>query len=1044
MYAELHCHSYYSFHDGASSLEELLLRVRDLGYHALALTDHDNLCGAMRFAQLSHSLDIHGIIGAEITIKDGYHLTLLAKDINGYRNLCRLITAAHASGERNNPELPPELLPQHAAGLICLSGCPRSQLFQLADKANLIESRNLIKQYLKWFGADNYYIELQDNLVYGDRSRNRRLLALAVETGAKIVATGNVHYHVRERHQLQDCLVAIRYCKSLEETHRERRANSEFYLRPVSELEKLFCEYPEAISNTVEVADRCTFDLTRDLDYAFPDYPVPEGYTPDSYLKRLCDEAAVRRYGSITLAVKNRLDEEFKLIHKFKLAGFLLMYHEVINLARDIMIEQGLSDPSLCLEENPPGRGRGSSVALLIGYLVGLSHIDPLKYNLSLERFLPDDIMTNVPDIDLDFPRSIREGLILRTHQKWGLQHAALTGTIATYQVKGAVRDLGKALGLPGVEIDQLARFVDWDSARHLQTQMDKLQNFKDKKNAPVWRDLIRLAIELDGFPKYLGQHPGGMILSSTPLIDIVPVQRSAIEGRYVCQWDKDSIDDAGFVKIDFLALGALSQLQDATGLIKQRTGKRIDLSRIDFEDAAVYDMLCNGDTIGIFQVESAAQMQTITRLKPRNLVDMAHEVGAVRPGVGVNHGVQEYLARRMGMRPVAYDHPLEKRALERTLGIILFQDQVNQLAIDVAGFAPGEADRLRRAFGRRHNQELIEQYRQQFLAGAKSKSVSEEAAGKIFKKFNGFYMFPESHAFAFGVTAYQSAWLKYYYPLEFFVAIFNQQPMGFYNLETLKEDAKRHGIKVLNPDINKSRARCTIENDMLRLGFLNIRGLGETTAKAIEAGIAARKTFNNIGEFLENTGVLEEAALNLGSAGAFDSIEPNRRKVKWEIGLRYRPVNSQLLLPLPVDQDIIDLKKPNDWEAMKDEYKVLSLFPTSHIMARLRPYFSHEVCCSKDIPRLKDGDEVTAAGMVIRRQRPAGKVVFITLEDEFGHIPLMVFPQVYERYEHRFKSPFLIVKGKMSRREGTHEVVVTRVKSFAALDKVPKSKDWR
>ena len=323
------------------------------------------------------------------------------------------------------------------------------------------------------------------------------------------------------------------------------------------------------------------------------------------------------------------------------------MYHEVIKLGREVMIDQGLSDPSLSLEENPPGRGRGSSVSLLAGYLIGLSHIDPLKYKLSLERFLPADTMSNVPDIDLDFPRSIREDLILRTHQKWGWEHAALTGTIATYMVKGAIRDLGKALGLPEEEVDQLSKQTDWGSAKKLEAQMQKSPHFKSKIEAPVWRDLIRLAWELDGFPKYMGQHPGGMILSSTPLIDIVPVQRGAIEGRYVCQWDKDSIDDAGFVKIDFLALGALSQLQEAIELIKARTGKRIDMSRIDFEDKAVYDMLCRGDTIGIFQVESAAQMQTITRLRPRNLLDMAHEVGAVRPGVGVNHGVQEYLARR-------------------------------------------------------------------------------------------------------------------------------------------------------------------------------------------------------------------------------------------------------------------------------------------------------------------------------------------------------------------------------------------------------------
>jgi error-prone DNA polymerase len=1085
-YAELHGHSYYSFHDGASSLEELTVRAKDLGYRALALTDHDNLCGAMCFAQLAKSLEMHGIIGAELTLENGFHLTLLAIDREGYKNLCRLITAAQNSGERNDPTLSPGLLPEHAVGLIALSGCPRGELAQLVAKSRLEEAKSLIKQYLDWFGADNYYIELQHNLAHGDTARNIALLKLAKETGARVVATGNVHYHVRERHRLQDCLVAVKNLKSLEETHRERRPNSEYYLRSIEELKSLFRDCPEALENTIKIAERCTLDLTKDLSYIFPEYPAPEGFTPQSYLEKLCREAALRRYGSITPQVQARLDEEFALIEKYSLAGFLLMYHEVIKLGREVMIDLGLSDPSLTVEENPPGRGRGSSVALLVGYLIGLSHIDPLKYNLSLERFLPADTMTNVPDIDLDFPRSIREELILRTHQKWGWRHAALTGTIATYQIKGAIRDLGKALGLPEAEIDQLSKQADWGSAKKLGSKMARMPNFKDKVDAPVWRDLISLSAELDGFPKYTGQHPGGMILSSTPLTDIVPVQRGAIEGRYVCQWDKDSIDDAGFVKIDFLALGALSQLQEAIDLIKARTGKRIDMSRIDFEDTRVYDMLCKGDTIGIFQVESAAQMQNITRLKPRNLLDMAHEVGAVRPGVGVNHGVQEYLARRSKRKPIVYDCPQEQRALERTLGVVLFQDQVNQLAIDVAGFAPSEADRLRRAFGRKHNDELIEQYHQKFLNGAASQGVPEDAAETIFKKFNGQYMFPESHAFAFGVTAYQASWLKYYHPLEFFVAIFNQQPMGFYNLETLKEDARRHGITVLNPDINKSQTKCVIElihnchpersegsrggvgrslvspnrdspvvpissrllqNDSLcalRLGFLNVTGLGEAFAKAIEEGRQKGGTFKSIGDFLERTGVLEEVALNLASAGAFDSLEPNRRRVKWEIGLRYRPVNSQLPLPLPVAQDMVALDAPTDWDSMKDEYKVLSLFPAGHIMAKLRPRFKNGFSTSRDIEKLRNGTAITAAGLVIRRQRPHGKVVFITLEDEFGHIPCMVFGKVYERYEHTFRSPFLIIRGKLDRREGTCNVVINHAEAFiAAMEKVPASKDW-
>lgn len=1042
-YAELHCHSYYSFHDGASSLEELMVRSRELGYTALAVTDHDNLCGAMRFSHLSRSLEMPGIIGAELTLAGGFHLTALAENREGYRNLCRLITAGHETGQRNQPELPPERLAEHSSGLVVLSGCPRGQLARLADSGRPEEAEQLVKQYREWFGSERYFIELQHNRVYGDRQRNRRLYDLAKKTGVPAVATGNAHYHTRDRHRLQDCLVAIKACKSLESSHQERRANSEFHLRPVAEIESLFSGCPEALSNSVKIAERCTFNLSGQTGYALPDYPAPDGHTPESYLEKLCLEAAVRRYGSVTPQVKSRLDEEFRLVRKHRLAGFLLLYHDVIKLGHEIMIEQGLADPAVPLEENPPGRGRGSSVSLLIGYLIGLSHIDPLQYHLSLERFLPEDSLDYVPDIDLDFPRRIREELILRTHEKWGWRHAALTGTIATYQIKGAVRDLGKALSLPPEEVDQLARHTDWGSARKLKAQMRKSPRFRDKIDSPAWKDLICLAAELDGFPKYLGQHPGGMIISSVPLTDIVPVQRAATAGRYVCQWDKDSVDDAGCVKIDFLALGALSQMQDAVETIRKNSGRRLDMSRIDFDDPAVYDMLCRGDTIGIFQVESAAQMQTITRLRPRNLLDMAHEVGAVRPGVGVNGGVQEYLARRTGRKPVVYDHPLEKRALERTLGIVLFQDQVNQLAIDVAGISPGTADQLRRAFSRRHNERMLEHFRRLFAAGASSRGVDEAVIEAIWRKFNGQYMFPESHAFAFGVTAYQASWLKLYYPLEFFAAIFNQQPMGFYNVETLKEDARRHGVSVLNPDINRSSAACVIENGKLRLGFLQAAGLGEASARSIIAGRARSGSFKSIGDFLERSGVLEDVALALTGAGAFDSLEPNRRKVKWEIGLRYRPVNSQMFLPLPVAQDMAELAAPDGWERMQEEYRVLGLFPAGHIMAGMRPRLNAQVISSRDIAKLGDGAELTAAGLVIRRQRPRGKAVFITLEDEFGHIPLMVFPRVYERYELKFKSPFLIVTGRLSRRDGACNLVVDSVRTFSALKKVPASKDW-
>jgi error-prone DNA polymerase len=1043
-YAELHCHSYFSFHDGASSIDELALRARELGYPALAITDHDNLCGALRFSQVAKTWDIQPIIGAELTIKGGYHLTLLAENHQGYSTLCRLISSAHVYGSRGEPTLAQDVLAEHTEGLVCLSGCPKGQIASSLTASRWEEAIALARQYLEWFGNKNFYLEIQNNLCYGDKERNRRLVALSRELGIEMVATNNVHYHVRERHRLGDALVAIRHCQSLDETHRERRPNSEFHLKSAQEMADLFADYPGAVANTLRIAERCNFDLTGGLDYRFPDYPVPDGYTADAYLERLCYEAAARRYHTITPRVRERLEEELRLVRKHKLSGFFLIYHDILKLAQEVAGELGLASPGQPLEENPPGRSRGSSVALLIGYLIGLSHIDPLKYNLSLERFLHEDLST-VPDVDLDFPRNIREGLIVKVHEKWGWQRAALTGMIDTYQIKGAVRDLGKALGLPSDEVDRLAKKVEHRSAGDLGEEMRSLPEFKDKVDAPGWRDLIALAKELDGFPKYLAQHPGGMIVSSRPLIDLVPVQKGAIEGRYICQWDKDSIDDVAFVKIDFLALGALSQIQECLQLIEERHGYRLDLSRIDFADPQVYDLLGRGDTIGVFQVESAAQLQTITRLKPRNLVDMAIEVALVRPGVGATHSTHTYLRRRAGREPVTYDHPLEGRALERTLGAIVFQDQVNQLAIDVAGFTSAEADQMRRAFGRRNSQGLIEAYWQKFRAGAMAKGVPEEVAGKIFGKFNGQYMFPESHAYAFGITAYQAAWLKCHYPLEFYVSIFNQQPMGFYNLETLKEDARRHEVVVLNLDINASREKCTIEKDCLRLGLLNVDVVGEVGARQVVGEREERGLYRSIADVVQRTGLLREALENLADAGAFDALGADRRAARWEIGLRYRPPNQQLGLPLSVSQDIPSLPELTPWEKIVGEYRTLVLYPNGHLMAHLRQHLGEDIIPSSTVSKMKDGARVKAAGLVVRRQRPytASGVVFLTLEDEFGHVPVVVWPKVYAEYRGVIKEPVLLVQGLLSRRDGTMNVVAQRIEALRAGFRTPQSKDW-
>lgn len=1041
-YVELHAHSNFSILEGASHPHEMVAQAKRLGYPALALTDHDTLAGAMVFAQTARGLDLHPIMGTEITLTSGHHILLLARTRTGYGNLSRLLSHAHVTNERRKPQVDPALLPDYAGGLTLLTGCRNGEVPALLMAERYRDAEARLRDYRDWFGAGNVYVELQQNRAHGDMRRTRRLVALARETGLPIVATNNAHYHRRERHRLHDCLIAISRNKSLSATMEHHHPTRQFYLKSPEEMAALFAEIPDALTNTLVVAEQCGFDLVRDLDYRFPDHPVPSGHTQQSYLEELCYQAAQRRYGEVTEPVSQRLQEEFRLIRKHNLAGFLLIYHEIIQEARQIMIDLGLSDPEIPLEERPPGRGRGSSVALLVGYLIGLSHIDPLQFHLRLERFLPDD-MISVPDIDLDFPRNIREALIERVHQRWGWEKAALTGMVQTYKIRGAVRDLGKALGLPRDQLDRLAKSTDHAGADELGQEMGNLPAFKSLVTAPIWRDFIDLAAQLDGFPRALAQHPGGMVIGSSPLTEIVPIHRGAIEGRYVMEWDKDDIDAAGFVKIDFLALGALSQMQDALGLIEQREGRYIDLSRIDFEDKAVYDMLHRADTVGIFQVESAAQMQVLGRLKPMNLFDMAFEVAAVRPGVGANDGVRHFIRRRLGYEQWDYDHPSEEPALERTLGVILYQDQVNEVAIHVAGFSSANADQMRRAFNKRHNTELLDAWREKFLHGAAANGVGKDTALTIFAKFNGQYMFPESHAYAFGITAYQMAWLKYYHPLEFNVGLFNQQPMGFWSLETLKQDARRHGVLVLNPHVNRSMEKCTVDDGALRLGLQFVADVGSHGARAIVEARQSGEPFASLADLMERTRLQQTALMRLADAGALDCFGDNRHQLKWEIGLRYRPVNDQLALRLPVAQDHIQIQPPTAWENMLGEYRAMGIYPGGHVMERLRPDLPRKVVSSRDIYRFRHDTEITVAGLVVRRQRPMGKTVFVTLEDEFGFTPIIVWPSSYGEFRQVIREPLLQIRGKVSRREGTLNIVMEHAEPIAGPREMPKSRDW-
>ena len=1048
-YIELRAHSWYSFGAGASSTAELVERAAGLDQSALGLTDVSNMCGALEFSQQCLAAGLHPILGADLVVRepDGAGpVAFIAETGEGYANLCRLVSLACLTGGRAEPALDERFLESHADGLIVLLGATGSVLSDLIRRGAWSESQSLVERYAARLGQSNVFLELQQHLVHGDTVRNKRLRELAERCGVSTVATNDPWYHRKDRARLHDALTAVRLNASLSDVRERLKVNGQYHLKSAAAMTQLFRSHPDATRNAVAIAERCSdFNLPDYVAgrYRFPDVPAPPGYDAQSWLRRLCEESAGRRYGHISAKVKERLDEEFDLIGKHGLAGFFLVYHRIVELARDCMLELGYGHLETPLEWLPPGRGRGSSVSMLVGYLIGLSHVDPLEYGLTLDRFLSAE-STALPDIDLDFPRDIRERLILRVIEEWGWDHASLAGMFPTYKARGLVRTLGKALGLPSDEVAALAKGLETNSASDLSGAPALLA----RVNRPGWRDLIALSDQLAGFPKGLAQHPGGMLVSSTPLTDLMPVQPSAIDGRYVAHWDKDGVDDAGVLKIDLLALGALSQMQQAVRLVRKRTGQEPDLSRIDYRDPGVFDDLGRGDTVGVFQVESAAQMQTIVRMRPRDIYDLALEVAAVRPGVGANDGVAEFLRRRGGM-PWDYDHPLERNALERSLGVILFQDQVVQLGMDVGGFTAADADRMRRAFGRRNGVKLVESYRRKFLTGAAERGVPERVAETIFGKFNPHYMFPEGHALAFAFTAYQMAWLRRYHPLEFFVALFNEQPMGFWDLDTLKQDARRLGLLVAHPDVNRSELLCTAEGeDTLRLGLTFVKGvdarLGGVLLQSRSAG-----PFTGLSDLLARSGLPREALENLVRAGAVDSLDgcADRRSALWQVGAGYvsNVRKGQLALPIAVSHAPALLEEESRSERMLDEYAMLGFCPGGHVMELVRKRLGAEVLTSDALLGAADGDVVRVAGRVVRRQRPLAAAVFMTLEDESGLIPLAVWPAQWERLKEVLRRSLVVVEGVVSRRDNTLNVSVENAWPLSVeLDGRLGRPDWR
>lgn len=1042
-YVELHTHSFYSFGEGASHVHELIGRAVDLNYPAMALTDH-NMCGALEFARQANSLGIQPISGGEITLTDGSHIVMLAESKIGYSNISRLFTLANHS-DRRNPRLDPKYLASYSEGVILLTGCRLGTVPRMVSEGRFEKARNTLQSYVDCFGPDSVYVEISRNFLYGDAGRIRSLVSLASDMGLPLVATNNAHYHVPERHKLQDALVAIKHNSTIDKVVHHLKHNSEFYLKSSSQMRSLFRSFPEAVDNTIKVADRCKFNLASDLGYKLPSPDVPSDYTPLTYLSRLCYEAAQRRYGTISDTVDKRLKEEFSLIEKHDLSGFMLLYREIAILARQIMVEIGKANPEEPLEWRPPGRGRGSSVAMLTGYLIGISHIDPLLYNLTLERFLPDDLRV-MPDIDLDFPRFLRDKLISRIHEDFGPEFAVLSGMITTYRARGAIAGLGKALGLPDEDLRRLSQKIHHHDATHLRDEMLSLPEFADRVDTPGWTDLLSLAPQLQGAPKSLGQHTGGMIISSSPIPDMVPSRRGAIEGRYIIDWDKDSVADAGFAKIDILSLPVLDQLQEAVELVEQLTGELIDLSRISSDDPCVYDMINHGRSRGVFLLQSPAQLKMGQRLLSRNLRDLAYQVALIRPGVGVQgSAVSDFINRYRNGAEWSYDHPLEERSLARGYGVIIWQEQVVQLISDVSGMTQADSDEMRRSFARRNNDQIIAMYWNKFRDGAGDKGIDEKTAKKIFSKINGHYMFPESHSHAFAISAYQAAWMKYYHPLEFFIGLMNNQPMGFYPIEAIKQDARRFGVEFLNPCVNLSGLGCVPYKGSLLLGLEFIKEVGAQNASVILRERSVHGPFMSVGDFVGRVNIHPEAMESLALSGAFDAISLNRRTALWESGVYPSISKNQRPLPLCMDSSVPKLDDFTLYERMLSEYRVMGIYPVGHIMGFVRDRLPCTVSKISDVYSMTDGQPVSVAGWAIARQHPRGEkgTVFVTVEDETSDIQMIVWPKIFRRFKHVLREPLLLARGNISRWDNTTNVIVSELEAINTEINLPPGHDW-
>ncbi len=1071
-YIELRTRSAFSFLEGSALPEDMVERAAELGYPALAMGDRDGLYGAPRFYHGAERAGIRAIVGAELTLDlssartpsigdpGDQRLYVLVPDRERYRNLCRMITASKMRPlnpveieQGRAPKYPAkgesritlDDLERYGAGLICLAGGARSPLVLALTRGD--DPRALCDRLGAIFGRGNFYIDLGRHLDPAEERLNRRLAALAATSGVPLVATNDVCHTGADR-GLLDALTCIRLGLTLEEAGRALWANAERQLKSPSEMAALFRDLPGAVAATGAIAERCGFKLC-DLGYRFPSYPLPPGETPDSYLRLLVEAGARERWGAAPGArVLGQLAHELEVIARLKLAGYFLIVWDIVQFCRENAIM---------------AQGRGSAANSAVCYALGITAVDAVKMKLLFERFLSEE-RGEWPDIDIDLPSGDqREKVIQYVYRRYGERGAAMTANVITYRTRSAVREIGKVLGFTPEHVDRLARL---NYVYEFRDSNDELAALLKRGGVdvetPRLARLVTLVRQIQDLPRHLGQHSGGMVIGAGPLDEVVPLEPASMPGRVVIQWDKEDCADLGIIKIDLLGLGMMAVLEEAIPLVRQSEGVEVDLAHLPAGDPEVYAMLSRADTVGIFQVESRAQMATLPRMKPRTFYDLVVEVAIIRPGPIVGKMVHPYLDRRAGRAPVVYDHPALEPILRRTLGVPLFQEQLLRMAMAVAGFSGGEAEELRRAMGFKRSGARMEKIELRMREGMARNGITGATADRIVQSITSFalYGFPESHAASFALIAYASAWLKCHYPAAFFAAMLNCYPMGFYHPSTLVKDAERHGVVMAPIDVTRSAWRCTISMPSppsggegqgegtfaLRLGLKYVTGLRAETGERIERERAIRP-FVSIADFTARAAPNRRELDALAYAGAFAAFGMGRRAALWQAAAVERDPRG-LFAGVEPAAGAVPLAGMDAVSETRADYAATGLTIGPHLMAHMREKLrSSGVLAAAELAEATHDTWVKTAGVVIVRQRPgtAKGFFFLTLEDETGISNAIVIPDLFQANRTLLhNAAILMVEGVLQKQDGVVAIRARRFKELRLGAPLPPSHDFR